>query len=87
MITPGSVYALAEEFRRGYITLQGGHRVGLAGRVIVEDGHKDEIEGVNLEINGVSSGKERVVHDEAQRFISSEYGVPQKRIYITFKEV
>ncbi|MEE0776733.1 MAG: stage III sporulation protein AA [Bacillota bacterium] len=39
MVTSGSVYALAEEFRRGYITLQGGHRVGLAGRVIVEEGH------------------------------------------------
>jgi len=33
-----SLYAFEEELRQGYITLQGGHRVGLAGRVIVEDG-------------------------------------------------
>lgn len=33
-----SLYAFEEELRQGYITLEGGHRVGLAGRVIVEDG-------------------------------------------------
>ena len=47
MVTSGSVYALAEEFRRGYITLPGGHRVGLAGRVIVEGGHVKTIRGIS----------------------------------------
>lgn len=32
-ITDSSVYALEEEMKRGYITLEGGHRVGLAGTV------------------------------------------------------
>jgi stage III sporulation protein AA len=31
-----SLYALEEELKRGYITIQGGHRVGLAGKVITE---------------------------------------------------
>ncbi|MDW4527304.1 stage III sporulation protein AA [Rossellomorea marisflavi] len=33
-----SFYALEEELRRGYITIEGGHRVGLAGKVILEGG-------------------------------------------------
>jgi len=32
-----SVYTLEEELKRGYITIEGGHRVGLAGKVILED--------------------------------------------------
>ena len=33
-----SIYALEEELKRGYITVEGGHRVGLAGKVILENG-------------------------------------------------
>lgn len=33
-----SFYTLDEELRRGYITIDGGHRVGLAGRVILDGG-------------------------------------------------
>lgn len=33
-----SLYTLEEELRRGYITIEGGHRVGLAGKVILEAG-------------------------------------------------
>lgn len=33
-----SLYALEEELKRGYITIRGGHRVGLAGKVITEKG-------------------------------------------------
>ena len=32
-----SVYAFADEIRQGFLTIQGGHRVGLAGQVILED--------------------------------------------------
>ena len=32
-----SVYAFADEIRQGFLTIQGGHRVGLAGQVIMED--------------------------------------------------
>lgn len=32
-----SLYAYEDEVRQGYITIQGGHRVGLAGRTIIED--------------------------------------------------
>ncbi|MFE8695488.1 stage III sporulation protein AA [Cytobacillus sp. FJAT-53684] len=33
-----SIYTIEEELRRGYITIEGGHRVGLAGKVILENG-------------------------------------------------
>ena len=32
LLTKGSLYALEEELRNGYITLPGGHRVGLVGQ-------------------------------------------------------
>ncbi|GIN96390.1 stage III sporulation protein AA [Siminovitchia terrae] len=33
-----SFYTLDEELRRGYITIEGGHRIGLAGKAILEGG-------------------------------------------------
>lgn len=34
-----SLYAYEEEIRQGFITVQGGHRIGVAGKAVVEDGH------------------------------------------------
>ena len=31
-----SLYAYEEEIRQGFITVQGGHRVGMAGKVVME---------------------------------------------------
>jgi stage III sporulation protein AA len=36
LISRHSLYALEEELKRGYITILGGHRVGIAGKVVVE---------------------------------------------------
>ncbi|UII54809.1 stage III sporulation protein AA [Cytobacillus spongiae] len=33
-----SIYTMEEELKRGYVTIAGGHRVGLAGKVILENG-------------------------------------------------
>lgn len=33
-----SLYAYEDEIRQGFITIQGGHRVGIAGKVVVENG-------------------------------------------------
>ncbi|WP_027407757.1 stage III sporulation protein AA [Anoxybacteroides tepidamans] len=41
-----SIYAMDEELRRGFITVQGGHRVGLAGKVITESGNVKAIRHV-----------------------------------------
>jgi stage III sporulation protein AA len=37
-ISDNSLYAFEEEIRRGFITIPGGHRVGLAGQVVMENG-------------------------------------------------
>lgn len=38
VISSSSLYALEEELKNGFITLPGGHRVGISGRVVVEKG-------------------------------------------------
>ncbi|MHB1125366.1 MAG: stage III sporulation protein AA [Bacillota bacterium] len=38
LISEGSLYALEEEFRNGYLTLRGGHRVGFVGRAVLDKG-------------------------------------------------
>ncbi|WP_096188461.1 stage III sporulation protein AA [Evansella halocellulosilytica] len=38
LLSQHSVYRLEEELKKGYITIAGGHRVGLAGRVVIEKG-------------------------------------------------
>ncbi|MDR1263799.1 MAG: stage III sporulation protein AA [Oscillospiraceae bacterium] len=48
-----SMYARAEELRGGYVTLPGGHRAGLCGRVVLEDGkahHMQDFSSVALRI-------------------------------------
>jgi stage III sporulation protein AA len=38
LMAQGSVYAWEDEVRSGFLTLRGGHRVGLAGRAVTEEG-------------------------------------------------
>lgn len=35
-----SIYAFADEIRQGFMTIRGGHRIGLSGQVILEDGER-----------------------------------------------
>lgn len=49
-----SLYAFEEEIKQGYITISGGHRVGMVGQVVVEDKEKIRtikyIRGINIRI-------------------------------------
>lgn len=38
LLTNHSVYTLDEELKRGYITMRGGHRVGISGKAVLEHG-------------------------------------------------
>lgn len=38
-LTHFSMYTMEEELKRGYITIDGGHRVGIAGKVILDKGY------------------------------------------------
>lgn len=41
-----SLYTLEEELKRGYVTIDGGHRIGLAGKVILESGNVKAIRDI-----------------------------------------
>lgn len=48
-----SLYALEDELRQGYITIEGGHRVGLVGKVVMEANKiktMKNISGINMRI-------------------------------------
>lgn len=51
-----SLYAYEEEMRQGFITIEGGHRIGLCGKVIVESGRIRNL-------RHVSSINVRVAHE------------------------
>ncbi|MCH5584177.1 stage III sporulation protein AA [Shimazuella sp. AN120528] len=53
LISNHSLYALEEELRLGYITVEGGHRIGLAGKVVTEGGkvrHVRDVTAFNIRI-------------------------------------
>lgn len=61
-MTNHSLYTMEEELRKGFITLPGGHRIGLAGRTVLSGGkveHIRDISGFNVriarEIRGLGS--------------------------------
>ncbi|MTV49345.1 stage III sporulation protein AA [Heliobacillus mobilis] len=47
LIAQCSLYAFEEEFRQGFLTLPGGHRVGLAGRTVLDGGKVKTIHPVS----------------------------------------
>ncbi|MGV3466236.1 MAG: stage III sporulation protein AA [Heyndrickxia sp.] len=53
-----SFYTLDEELKKGYITISGGHRVGLAGKVILENGYVKAIR--NLSSFNIRIAKEKI---------------------------
>lgn len=62
LISQGSLYAFEEEFRQGFLTLPGGHRVGLAGRAVLEGGSLKrikEISSLNFRIARAVPGSAR----------------------------
>lgn len=53
LLTQHSMYTFEEELKRGYITVAGGHRIGLSGRTVVEQGkvkYIKEISGFNIRL-------------------------------------
>ncbi|RUS48058.1 stage III sporulation protein AA [Cohnella sp. AR92] len=52
-VTDYSLYAVEEELKRGYVTVAGGHRVGLAGRTVLDGGrvrHLRDVAAFNVRI-------------------------------------
>lgn len=47
LLTNHSVYTLEEELKRGFITMRGGHRVGLSGKAVLESGAVKQLRDVS----------------------------------------
>lgn len=43
-----SLYAFEDEIRQGFITIQGGHRVGIAGKTVIEAEHVKNIKHISF---------------------------------------
>lgn len=53
LMSENSVYAFQDEIRSGYLTLKGGHRVGISGRAVVQEGqirNLKDFNGLNIRI-------------------------------------
>lgn len=53
LLCRGGIYSFREQIGAGYITMQGGHRVGIAGSAVVKDGkvtYLKDISGLNIRI-------------------------------------
>ncbi len=77
-IAEHSFYRLEEELKRGYLTIPGGHRIGLAGKVILQSG---EVKG----IREVSSFNIRVARQKigtCERFVPSLFDQKWKHTMI-----
>ncbi len=48
LLTGYSVYAFEEELRQGYFTVEGGHRVGVAGRAVTEQGKVVRLQDISF---------------------------------------
>ncbi len=67
LISRGSVYSLEDEIRQGYITVSGGHRIGLCGKAVIKDGaitYLKEISGLNYRFAKEIIGAADCVIDE-----------------------
>ncbi|MFZ5647833.1 MAG: stage III sporulation protein AA [Bacillota bacterium] len=59
LLSGSSIYALEEEIRNGFITIPGGHRVGLTGKAVVDGGKVKTIKyfsGINIRISREVTG-------------------------------
>lgn len=78
-----SLYTLEEELKRGYITVSGGHRVGLAGKVILEAGAVKAIRDVSSFNIRIARQKIGIAEELISRLYTDEWrhtliiGAPQ----------
>jgi len=82
MLSQSSFYALDEELRRGYITLPGGHRAGLCGHAVLENGYirgQRDICSVNFRI----ARQEKGCADSLMRHLMQKNGLPFHTLIIS----
>ncbi len=81
-ISDNSLYAFEEEIRRGFITIPGGHRVGLAGQVVLERGEVKTMK----DFSSLSFRIAREIKDCSQPFLHHIYrqqNMPGNTLFIS----
>ncbi|MCR1897987.1 stage III sporulation protein AA [Irregularibacter muris] len=74
LISDYSLYAIEEELKHGFLTLRGGHRVGLTGKTVLENGHIKTIKyisGFNFRISREIKG----AGDKVMPYIREKTGI------------
>lgn len=46
-ISKNSIYAIQNDINNGFVTIKGGHRIGICGEVVIEDGKVKNIKNIN----------------------------------------
>jgi stage III sporulation protein AA len=79
LLTHHSIYSFEEELKRGFITIRGGHRIGLAGRTVLE---KSEVKFIR-DVGSFNIRIAREMHDVGQQILPKLHNIEQDRIYST----
>lgn len=69
-----SIYAYEDEMRQGFLSMRGGHRVGIAGKVILEGGRIRAMKSVSS-INVRLAHERKGCADDVMPYVQSERGV------------
>ncbi|MGI6615855.1 MAG: stage III sporulation protein AA [Dethiobacteria bacterium] len=77
LISSSSLYAFSEELRNGYITIPGGHRVGLCGQAVVQDGQIVRLK----HITGLNYRIARQIRGAARPYLQHFLDYRRRRVY------
>lgn len=77
LISSSSLYAFSEELRNGYITIPGGHRVGLCGQAVVREGRIVRLK----HITGLNYRIARQIKGAARPYIRHFLDHRRRRVY------
>lgn len=73
LISNHSLYAYEDDIRQGFITIPGGHRVGLAGKIVMQDGKIKTIKQISFfnirvahQIRGCAASVYGFIHNSTQ---------------------
>ncbi len=77
LVSSSSLYAFGEELRSGYITIPGGHRVGLCGQAVLRDGRIERLK----HISGMNYRIARQIKGAARPYLRHFLDYRRQRVY------
>ncbi len=79
ILTENSLYALERQYKEGFITISGGHRVGFTGQVITENNRIKSIKN----INSINYRLSREIIGVAEKVVEKIYDYKNNYVYNT----